>query len=98
MSVTSSKNNNGAVTINIGEQFTFESHHEFRDAYRDQPRNTNYVINLSKTTYMDSSALGMLLLLREFNGENNTIQITSCNEEISKIFEIARFDKMFLIE
>jgi anti-anti-sigma factor len=98
MNVTTRKNTNGDVTINIGERFTFGVHRDFRGAYRDQPKNINYIVNLNKTTYMDSSALGMLLLLRDFNGENKIIKITDCNSEIIKVFEIARFDKLFKID
>ena len=98
MSVTVKKDNNGEVTISIGEQFNFDTHREFRNAYRDRPKGTNYIINLSQTTYMDSSALGMLLLLREFNGENKTIKITACSKDIYKVFEIASFNKIFDIE
>jgi anti-anti-sigma factor len=45
---------------------------------------------------MDSSALGMLLLLREHvDGVRERVRIINCNTEIRKILEIANFDKLF---
>jgi len=98
MSVTVSEDNNGIVTISIGKEFNFDTHRGFRDAYRNRPKGTNYIINLSKTIFMDSSALGMLLLFREFNGENKIAKIINCGKDIYKIFEIANFNKLFDIE
>ena len=98
MSVTSTTNEAGVVTISIDERFIFDSHVEFRKIYRELPQDSSYIIDLNRTTYMDSSALGMLLLLREHNGMGNTIKITNCGSEIIKVFMIARFDKMFVID
>ena len=95
MPVTSTTDEDGLVTIYLDERFTFESHVDFREIYRDLPKEVEYIIDLSNTTYMDSSALGMLLLLREYTGMKNTIRITNCDSEVLKIFEIARFDRMF---
>jgi len=97
MSVTINKNSDGEISIIISEQFTFDVHNDFRGAYRNEPKGTDYIINLSNTSYMDSSALGMMLLLREHNGENKIIKIKGCTRDIYKIFEIANFDKLFQI-
>ena len=46
-----------------------------------------------------SSALGMLLLLRERAGSDKAeIAITHCNPEIRKIFRISNFDRLFKID
>jgi len=95
MCISTNKNKNGVVTINLGERFTFESQGDFLKAYREQPKETDYIINLKKTVYMDSSALGMLLSLREHTGTKNKIRITACSSKIYKVLEIARFSKIF---
>ena len=47
---------------------------------------------------MDSSALGMLLLLREFaGGDDADIQLVSPNAEIRNVLDIANFGKLFTI-
>ncbi|MEC9085422.1 MAG: STAS domain-containing protein, partial [Pseudomonadota bacterium] len=53
------------LTICVEGRFDFSTHQSFRDAYEhSEPTVSHYVIDLSDTTYLDSSALGMLLLLR----------------------------------
>ena len=89
----------GSVDINITGRFDFNAHHDFRNVYRNEKSNAAYNINMSGTEYIDSSALGMLLLLREHAGnESARITITGCNEDIKKIFAISNFEKLFTIE
>jgi len=86
------------VTLDIPDNFTFQLHREFRDAYRNEPADSTYLINLVKTEYMDSSALGMLLLLREHaGGDSAKIIISGCRESLRKVFSITQFDKLFQI-
>ena len=55
-----------------------------------------YVVDLSNTEYLDSSALGMLLLLREHaGGENANIEITQASADVRKILDVANFSKLF---
>lgn len=99
--VSSSVSSDGrTVTIHIKGRFTFLMHREFRDAYHSRTGvNTQFVVDLSVTDYMDSSALGMLLLLREHaGGDKATVVISRPNAAITKILTIANFHKMFKIE
>ncbi len=99
MSITTNTSSDGkSVTINISGSFDYSSHAEFRESYRNSPASTQFEINMSGANYMDSSALGMLLLLREHaGGDNSRITITNCDGEIKKILEISNFDKLFNI-
>ena len=55
-----------------------------------------YVVDLSDTEYLDSSALGMLLLLREHaGGESSKIEISQASDEVRKILDVANFGKLF---
>jgi anti-anti-sigma factor len=48
---------------------------------------------------MDSSALGMLLQLREHaGGSNQSVLIRNCNPEIAEILRISNFNKLFTME
>ena len=100
MSISGNVSDDGAsVDINITGRFDFNAHHDFRSIYRNEKSNAAYNINMSGTEYIDSSALGMLLLLREHAGnESARITITGCNEDIKKIFAISNFEKLFSIE
>ena len=57
-----------------------------------------YEINLSGTDYLDSSALGMLLLLRQHaGGDTSKINITKASEDVRKVLDVANFGKLFNI-
>ncbi|WP_126454252.1 STAS domain-containing protein [Sulfuriflexus mobilis] len=101
MPVTSSKSSDGnTVTIKTSEKFDYSSHTDFREAYDDESNaNVSFVIDMRNTDYMDSSALGMLLLLREHVGnDRGRIKIVNCNNEIKNIMEISSFQKLFDLE
>lgn len=85
------------LTIAIEGRFDFSAHRMFRDAYESQEKKiARYEMDMSEATYLDSSALGMLLLLRDFAGGNDAkILITRCNEDVLKIFTIANFEQLF---
>lgn len=87
------------LTMVIDGRFDFNIHADFRDAYRDLPSTTRFNIDLAKATFMDSSAMGMLLLLREHAGEKNAdIHLQNCNADIRKILSVSNLDKMFMLE
>ena len=83
----------------IEGRFDFKLHSDFRDAYRDLPARTRFVIDLGKTTFMDSSAMGMLLLLREHAGETQAdIRLRNCSPEVLRVLKMSNLDKIFTIE
>ncbi|MBF0110264.1 MAG: STAS domain-containing protein [Magnetococcales bacterium] len=90
------------TVINIKGRFNFEMHSQFRTAYQEDTskgqKGRKFVIDLSGTEYIDSSALGMLLLLREEAGTNESdIEIVNAKPEIRKILETANFQRLFKI-
>ena len=87
------------VTISVTGKFDFQLYDEFRASYADTAGNgVEYVVDLSDTEYLDSSALGMLLLLREHaGGESSSIEITQASTEVRKILDVANFGKLFKI-
>ena len=88
------------LVITVDGRFDFSSHQEFREAYEHyEGRVQQYVIDMQATSYLDSSALGMLLLLRDYaGGDTANIVIRHCNEDVKKILAIANFDQLFTIE
>jgi anti-anti-sigma factor len=85
------------LTIAIKGRFDFGSHQTFRDAYeRFYKVPELYVVDLRETTYMDSSALGMLLLLRDHaGGEEAEVRVINSSSDVRKILAISNFDKLF---
>ena len=100
MSLISTVSQDGQVlTIRITDTFGFEVGKAFRKAYEQGDQKTKYVIDLEDTNYMDSSSLGMLLVLREHaGGDYATINIINTSPELHKLFKLARFDKLFAIQ
>jgi anti-anti-sigma factor len=100
MAISGSVSDGGnSVLIKINGRFDFNAHHDFRNVYRNEKSDSTYTIDMTGTDYIDSSALGMLLLLREHAGnESAKITITGCNDDIKKIFAISNFEKLFTIQ
>ena len=91
---------NKEITIAIEDRFDFSIHQMFRDAYADCNKpSSEFTIDLSKTTYMDSSALGMILLLKDHVEKvSGMLKIVKPNEAVNKILEIAQFHRLMTIE
>ena len=85
------------VTISVAGKFDFQLYDEFRASYADAAGSgVEFVVDLSATEYLDSSALGMLLLLREHaGGESSNIEIIQASPEVRKILDVANFGKLF---
>ena len=100
MSISVQLSDNGAeLIIAVNGRFDFSAHQDFRKSYEDRdPTPETYVIDMTETTYLDSSALGMLLLLRDHAGGNDSkITITNVNPDVRKILSISNFDQLFEI-
>jgi len=88
------------LTISISERFDISAYKEFGQAYADEVNSVSkFVIDMAKCEYLDSSALGMLLMLRERTGsETEKIDIINLSPAIKNIFTMANFDQLFNIE
>ncbi|WP_100639435.1 STAS domain-containing protein [Marinobacter salexigens] len=88
-----------SLVIKIEGRFDFSTHQAFRDAYEHGGKDIKgYIVDLSDATYLDSSALGMLLLLRDHaGGDNANIAIENCNNDVRKILTISNFEQLFTI-
>lgn len=93
--------NNNSATLYLGGQFTFSAHRDFKAAYMRQLDNDkigNIIIDMEKVDYLDSAALGMLLVLRDQVGKTSKSLFLSKPSPISaRTFDIAGFNKLFVI-
>jgi HptB-dependent secretion and biofilm anti anti-sigma factor len=98
MQITTRTDDNKAV-ISLNGRFDFHSHRAFRQAYEAamQDGNIRHVeLNLAGVEYIDSSALGMLLLLREqATAGNKRVSITGARETVKSVLQVANFQKLF---
>lgn len=98
-SSTNKVNSVDVVTITMKGRFDFTVHREFRSTYKNhEEMGMRFVVDMRQVDYIDSSALGMLLLLREHAQKyNGDVEITNCDPSIMNILKIANFDRLFAI-
>ena len=89
-------------TINMTGRFDFNVQREFKEAY-DSLLSSQAVgvidVNLSGVDYLDSSALGMLLMLRERStAAGKSLKLSKPTPGVAQILDIANFAKLFTIE
>ena len=87
------------LTISISGRFDFAVHREFRAAVDAIDNEISDVfIDFRTTEYVDSSALGMLLLLKnKMNNQKEKVTLINAKPEVKKIFEIANFGQLFTL-
>jgi len=97
MSVMSKISGDGELTIAISGRFDFGLQKYFRASY-ENIKAKKITVDLLQTEYMDSSALGMLLMMREHvGGAISDITLTHCSEDIKMILHVANFKILFKI-
>ena len=88
---TSVESNNAKISM-VG-RFDFNSHRQFREAYQqvlENPEVKEIEIDLGAVDYLDSSALGMLLLLREKTAAaHKSMALTNCRGVVQQVLEVA---------
>ena len=89
------------ATIRMDGRFDFGAHRTFKDAYDpllQEKGITSIEIDLATVVYMDSSALGMLLLLHErAEAEGKEVILCRPASNVMQILDIANFGKLFTI-
>ena len=89
------------VRIALKGRFDFSAHRTFRESYA-QLLGSNDVceveVDFGAVEYLDSCALGMLLMLREkAQAANKRILLSNCKGSVRQVLEIANFSKLFAI-
>ncbi|POZ62330.1 STAS domain-containing protein [Chromobacterium alticapitis] len=88
-------------TMMLIGQFDFNLHKDFRQASQELLDNgavQEIRVDFDQVPFLDSSALGMLLLLKErAAAQKKTMVLINCHEAVMQVFEIACFNKMFTI-
>ena len=93
-------NESGKATIKLDGRFDFNTHREFRSAYEPLvvDPSVRSVVDFSGVDYLDSSALGMLLMLRDkLGGANKEVALVGVRGNVKQVLDIANFAKLFQI-
>ncbi len=85
------------LIITVKGRFDFSSLQLFRNSYEKvDGKPERYVVDLKESEYLDSSALGMLLALRDYaGGDAADIKIVNCTNDVRKILLITKLDELF---
>lgn len=87
--------------IKLSGRFDFNTHREFRGAYEPLVGESDIrvvSVDFSGVDYLDSSALGMLLMLRDkLGGANKEVMLTGVRGNVKQVLDIANFGKLFQI-
>nr|CRH08198.1 Conserved protein of unknown function [Candidatus Magnetococcus massalia] len=91
-------NQNGRLVITLPPALKFENYAALRSSYESEPKDTKVEFDFRKVTMVDSSALGMLLLAREYFAQaGEPIVFSGYNKHVGKVFSVANFDKLFTL-
>lgn len=90
---------NRRAIISLQGRFDFSANKEFKQAYESalqSPQVDGIEIDLNAVIYLDSSALGLLLLLKERAEQaNKSLALSNCRGAVKEILSIANFLKLF---
>ncbi len=82
-------------------RFDFHVHRDFKEAYMklfEIVTVQQIEIDMSKLEYLDSSALGMLMLLNErAKSVNKTVTLLNPSGVVSQVLDVANFSRLFNI-
>jgi HptB-dependent secretion and biofilm anti anti-sigma factor len=87
--------------LSLQGRFDFSAHRDFRQGYESligRSGITRVELDLRGVEYIDSSALGMLLVLKEaLTRSQQQLMITNCTESVRRILDVANFGKLFVL-
>ncbi len=90
----------GKAVIKLQGRFDFNAHREFREVVDKAMEATAREVNvdLSGVDYLDSSALGMLLMLRDkAKTASREVALVNCSGAVKQVLDIANFSKLFRV-
>lgn len=93
------KIDNGVAQLRLSGRFDFNAHRDFRSAYEsvlERAEVSSLLIDLDGVDYLDSSALGMLLIVREKAMQGRkSLSLSKPRPGVKQVLDIANFGKLF---
>lgn len=87
------------LTLKLSGKFDYTCHQVFQEAYETlSPTPKTFIVDVLEVPSVDSSALGMLLLLRTHaGGDDSRISIINCQADVFKLLQTCKFDELFKV-
>jgi len=100
MEIESTLSENGStLTLALFGKFDYTCQQKFQSAYQEvTPTPARFILDALELQSMDSSALGMLLLLRNYaGGDESDVAIVNAKPDIIKLLETCKFNELFKV-
>lgn len=98
MEIQSTLSQDGStLTLALFGKFDYTCQQKFQSAYQEiSPKPGKFILDALELQSMDSSALGMLLLLRNHaGGDASDVAIINAKPDIIKLLETCKFNELF---
>jgi anti-anti-sigma factor len=89
------------ISVVLTESFTFRDNGTFREMLGEIEKHhfSRISCDVSAIDFVDSAALGMLLLLRDMaEKKHSDVVLRGARGQVQKMFEVSKFSKLFIIE
>jgi anti-anti-sigma factor len=90
----------GTLDVTLTGSFTFNDHQNYREILQkiEEGDVHKVVLHLQQVDFIDSAALGMLLLAQDaIEHHNKSLVLSGAVGQVKKMFDLARFEDLFTI-
>ncbi len=94
------KHPNGILVIEVDGQLIVGNRQELKQRVLDalEAGDRRFLIDFTKTGYIDSSGLGVLVSLsKKIRDEGGDLRLAGLNEDLKTLFELTKLDTLFAI-
>jgi HptB-dependent secretion and biofilm anti anti-sigma factor len=86
------------LTFRIIGSFNYAIGSELKKLANRQSKASEYIIDLRAVTYINSSAFGVMLILREmFGADEDNLSLVNASPEIKKMLNVVKFETIFKV-
>lgn len=100
MTFTVRKDVKGVVVVEVDGQLIVGNRHEMKAKVLEalEAGDRKFLIDFTKTGYIDSSGLGVLVSLsKKIRDEGGDLRLAGLNEDLKTLFELTKLDTLFAI-
>ncbi len=100
MSFTTRKDPKGVLVVAVDGQLIVGNRQELKQRVLDalETGERKFLVDFTKTGYIDSSGLGVLVSLsKKIRDEGGELRLAGLNEDLKTLFELTKLDTLFAI-
>ena len=100
MSFATKKDPKGVLVVEVDRQLIVGNRQEFKQRVLDalEGGERKFLVDFTKTGYIDSSGLGVLVSLsKKIRDEGGDLRLAGLNEDLKTLFELTKLDTLFAI-